>query len=480
MSLFSFPQNKQTQQLSEEILGETDIGHERIGAYLKECQKAAPRGVSLKRVQKGDRTYLSLQITLGTKRIERTSGETCTMQGITSALVKAERVAEALKRIQSESEFLAWYEKEILKVHKIKNDLVTFAEGIAKAEAAYWAGTDKKHRLRDRTSISQQATYKSVYGRFYVLLPQQRLFNAKDLLEALNTKERGTKVYGDCLYAFKKLAAVVGHTNVIEALAAIKHTQIKFRELQNAELDSFLMWMHQCRLEAGEKYAHRRDQWLWVFSMQLIYGFRVHEVFAIQNLDKPFKTKDGVTIPALRDTSNLRMIAVVGDVTVGGTTTKTGYRLAAPMLPPSHPNLIDELNIKSGSPPEFVIKSTDPRVICEKYSHSAGLALRRWKAPVTQTHALRHLANQNGKQAGISAEDRAANLGHSTAMNTSTYLKREATNTRLAAIDAQSTKMMPLEGAIAVLKRVGVVPETVTLISEIYGVSVGKLVSMMS
>lgn len=208
------------------------------------------------------------------------------------------------------------------------------------------------------------------------------LFNAKDLLEALNTKERGTKVYGDCLFAFKKLAVIVGHVSVIEALSAIKHTQTKFRELQNAELDSSLMWMHQCRLSAGEKYAHRRDQWLWVFSMQLIYGFRVHEVFAIQNLDKPFRTKDGVTIPALRDINNQKMIAVVGEVTAAGTTTKTGYRLAAPMLPPSHPNLIDELDIRGGSPPEFVIKSTDPRVICEKYSHSAGWLCAVGKHPL--------------------------------------------------------------------------------------------------
>lgn len=101
--------------------------------------------------------------------------------------------------------------------------------------------------------------------------------------------------------------------------------------------------------------------------------------------------------------------------------------------------------------------------------------MRRWKAPITQTHALRHLANQNGKQAGISAQDRAANLGHSVQMNTATYLKREATNTRLAAIDAQSSRTLPLEGAIAVLKRVGVTSEAVALVSEIYGVSVGNI-----
>jgi hypothetical protein len=352
---------------------------------------------------------------------------------------------------------------------------LTFAEAITKVEDAYWCGIDRKRQFRDRASISQQATYKSVYGRFYALLPADKLFNTQDLLDTLATKERGTKVYGDCLYAFKKLAAVAEHSGAIEALSKIQHVQVKFRDLQNAELDSFLMWMLQCRLSAGERYAERREQWLWVFAMQLIYGFRVHEVFAIANLDKPFRTRDGVTIPALRDASNLKMIAVVGEVTSGGTTTKTGYRLAAPMLPPSHPNLINELHIRGGSPPELTIKSTDPKVIADKYNHSARLALKRWDAPITQTHALRHLANQNGKQAGISAEDRAANLGHSVTMNSSTYLRREATSTRLAAIDAQNSRVLPLEGAIAVLKRVGATPEAIAVVSEIYGVSVGRI-----
>ena len=458
---------------------EDDIGYERIRAYLRECQKAAPKGVSLKQVRKGDRNYLSLQITVGVKRIERTTNEPCTMQGITNAATKAIQVEEALKRIQSESEFLAWYDKEILCQNKIKNDLLTFIEVIIKVETAYWVNTDKKRQQRDRASISQQATYKSVYGRFYALLPSNKLFNAQDLLDTLATKERGTKVYGDCLYAFRKLAAIAEHSGAIEALSKIQHTQIKFRNLQNAELDSFLSWMLQCRLSAGERYAERRSQWLWVFAMQLIYGFRVHEVFAIANLDKSFRTRDGVTIPALRDTSNLKMIAVVGETTHVGTTTKTGYRLAAPMLPPSHPNLINELDIRGGSPPELKIQSNNPKVICDKYNHSARIALKRWNAPITQTHALRHLANQNGKQAGISAEDRAANLGHSVGMNTATYLKREATNTRLAAIDAQNTRMMPLEGAIAVLKRVGVTPETIAVVAEVYGVSRDKIVLLL-
>ncbi|HSF70934.1 MAG TPA: hypothetical protein VLA25_01490 [Methylotenera sp.] len=452
-----------------------DTGHERIRAYLRECQKATPKGVSIKQTRKGTNTYLSFQITVGSKRIERTVGESCTMQGITSAAAKAVQVADALKRLHTESEFLAWYDREILKVNVIRNDLLTFGEATTKVETAYWDGTDKKRNKRDRASVSQQATYHAVYGRFYALLPADKLVNTKSLIEALTTKEQGSKVFGDCLYAFKKLASTVGHTAVCDELDKIVHTQTKFRTLQNAELETFLLWMQDCKNDTNERYVHRRKQWLWVFSMQLVYGLRVHEVFAIANIHKPFRTKDGVTIPALRDINNQRMIAVVGETTELGTTTKTGYRLAAPMLPPSHPNLINDLDIRCGELPCLEIRSTNPKVIADKYNHSARTALRRWNAPITQTHALRHLANQNGKQAGITAEDRASNMGHSVAMNTATYLKREATNTRIAAIDAMNSRMLPLEGAIAVLKRVGVTAETVALLSEIYGVNVERV-----
>lgn len=460
--------------------GQNNIGHERVRAYLKECQKATPKGVSIKCVAKNGKSYLQLRFAIESKEYALSCGCNLTMQGITEALEKAVRVSEALKRCNTYSEFLLWYDREIRAVNVVRNDLITFGDAIAKVETAYWTGTDKKRNRRDRTSVSQQATYINVYGRFYALLPLDKLFNVKDLLCALASKPEGTKVYGDCLYAFKKLALAGGYSAVSDELDKILHVQTTFRTLQNAELELFLVWMSNCLAQSNERYYHRRKQWLWVFSMQLLYGFRVHEVFAIANIDKPFRTKDGVTIPALRDSSNQKMIAVVGELTELGTTTKTGYRLSAPMLPPSHPNLINELGIRDGELPKLKIRSTNPKVITDKYNHSARMALKRWDAPITQTHALRHLCNQNGKQAGISAEDRAANLGHSVAMNTATYLKREATNTRLAAIDAMHTRMMPLEGAIAVLRRVGASAEAIAVVSEIYGVSIGRVNSSLA
>jgi hypothetical protein len=89
-----------------------------------------------------------------------------------------------------------------------------------------------------------------------------------------------------------------------------------------------------------------RQSWLWAFSMQVVYGLRIHEVFAVQNLDKPFTTKDKKVIPALNDPNNIDNAIVVGEKTAIGTTTKTGYRLARPIIPPTHPDLIELLEIK--------------------------------------------------------------------------------------------------------------------------------------
>ena len=86
-----------------------------------------------------------------------------------------------------------------------------------------------------------------------------------------------------------------------------------------------------------------RKAWLWAFSIQVVYGLRIHEVFAIQNTDKPFITKDRVTIPALNDASDTKNLLVIGEKTKIGTKTKTHYRLARPLLPSKYPDLIERL-----------------------------------------------------------------------------------------------------------------------------------------
>ncbi|MEG3841783.1 site-specific recombinase [Microcoleus sp. herbarium14] len=169
---------------------------------------------------------------------------------------------------------------------------------------------------------------------------------------------------------------------------------------------------------------------------------------AIQNIDKSFKTEDGIVIQALTEPDNMRMIAVVGDKTSLDTTTKTGYRLCVPMLAPTHPDLIERLGIKLGKPPEICLLSDIPKTIAGIYSRRAWTTLKRWNKGFTQSHALRQLANFNGQMAGMSQETKAKNLGHSTQMNEGTYKKRSNTKTIINWLTLSTKEAIPLSSAI--------------------------------
>ena len=193
-----------------------------------------------------------------------------------------------------------------------------------------------------------------------------------NILSVFNSKEQGTKIFKGCLCAMKKLAETIGNTNLLGKLKEVDGTQIEFREdLQALSVEDFLTLREQVLnvpLSDKRYKPDSRQCWLWVFSMQLVYGFRVHEVFAVQNIDKPFKTKDGITIPPLNEPANKKMIAVVGEKTLLDTTTRTGYRLCVPMLPPTHFDLIERLEIKLGKLPEVRLLSSRPETVSKVYA----------------------------------------------------------------------------------------------------------------
>ncbi|MEO0011696.1 MAG: hypothetical protein RLZZ535_85 [Cyanobacteriota bacterium] len=138
--------------------------------------------------------------------------------------------------------------------------------------------------------------------------------------------------------------------------------------------------------------------------MQVVYGLRIHEAYL---------TKDGVSIPALNDLDNSENVIVLGAETLMGTTTKTGYRLARPQVPPKYPDLIGKLGIKTSLFPANKPRSISADTIRKFYCNKATEQLRRWNAPTTETHAFRHLANINGMQAGIPQETCSkVNKGH--------------------------------------------------------------------
>lgn len=459
------------------------IGYERILDYFKQAQKECPKAVGLKKDSKASGSYITLQFKLGNKQVNKTCGCYLTMQGITESLKKAHLVATALESLRTESHFLAWYDDTILEKNIIKNDLMTFGEAVTKVEKEYWDGHTKRRQQRDKNNASHQYSWRCVYGHYFKLLPQSTVVNLADILLAVNSKQKGTKCFKNCLCAMRKLAETIGNSDILSCLKEIDGTQTHFREdLQSISVDEFLKFHEEILVVSGDKRYNleSRKRWLWVFSMQLVYGFRVHEVFAIQNLDEPFKTKDGIMIPALSELSNTKMIAVVGEKTRLETTTKTGYRLCVPMLPPTHPDLIECLGIKLGKLPDIKLTSSNSKTISGAYNDRAWATLKRWNKGFTQSHALRHLANLNGQMAGMSQETRAKSLGHSTQMNEGTYKKRANTETTINLLTQSTKEAIPLDIAIEVLKQLGSDVKNVKLLAAIYGIMPEEVMELLT
>ena len=435
------------------------IGYEALIALYESMKASAPKGVGLKRETKGGKSYLQLQFTIGGKRVAKACNCTFTEDGIRNAVLKAQKVAEALRKFSTESEFLVWYDSEILEKNRIQNDLITFGEAIKLVEDEFWRSKSRTtKRKRDRCNPSDQVSWDRVYWEYYKHLPPEKAMNAPDFIAVLERWESGTKSYKDAVSAMRKLARLAENTVCIEKLNKIDSKQTEFRQdLQTIDIDEFLAIRNKVlgiteELHPSADLDSRKD-WMWVFSTQMVYGLRINEVFAIQNLTKPFKTPDGVTIPALSDPTNKTNIIAIGEYTDIGTTTKTGYRLAAPIPHPRYPDLIERLEIKACRKPDNKPQEgSKPKTKTGFYCKTARAKLKNWHLDKTQTHALRHLANMNGRMSGVNPTALAQSLGHSLQMNENVYTKRQATKTTIDLLLNSSKQPLALPGAIAIAK----------------------------
>ncbi len=176
--------------------------------------------------------------------------------------------------------------------------------------------------------------------------------------------------------------------------------------------------------------------------MQIIYGLRISEVFAIKNLNKPAYDKKGKLIVHAYNNiaKNPHRLIYLGKETNIGTTIKTGERLARPMIPPKYSNLYFDWDLQNPKLPENKPKKESRlETITSFHRNLIRGYLVSSNAPFTQTHADRHLGNLLGVQAGIPVEIRAQSMGHSVTMNESTYKKRQGIQTQIDVL-TQSNK----------------------------------------
>jgi hypothetical protein len=462
-----------------------EIGYESLLKDFERYRKQSPRGVSL---AKKDKTIV-LQFKIGNKsRSQYGCNCSFTLDGMVDALSKARKVAEALKTFTSEVEFWQWYDKEIKGIGQIKNDVLTFGEAIAKVEQDFWNRLSRTRRKRDKNNPSDQSSWNDTYGSFYKLLPVEKKINFKDMLAVVMSKREGTRVKRYAVSAMKVLARKSKREDILSELKEIDVTQTEFLELQTVELGDFLEWRKKV-LGITSSLHHRvdietRQRWIWVFSMQIVYGLRLSEVFAICNLDSDYKVSEREVLSCYNHPDNPHHLIYIGDMTIFGTTVKTGKRLARPLVPPKYPNIIDELGILVPKVPLNRPTSNNAGTIKRFAVKTASQFLKDWNAPFTQTHADRHLANINGMQAGIPLEVRAQSLGHTPAMNDATYKKRQRLQTTIDLLTNSNTQAIDFVSGLNEAKRlVADYPDSkqviAKLIAKIYGKNSDEIINLL-
>lgn len=413
-----------------------EIGYESLLSHFKEVQKQSPKGVSLKR----NRQTVNLQFEINGERNPHGCNSTFSYDGIAKALAKARLVADKLKKIDSETEFWEWYDKEIKEENKIKADLLTFGEAIKLVENDFWRRPrrNKEGQKRDRSNASDNRSLYETYTKFYVSLPLAKNMNWQDVDRAIDKSKQGKKIHKLCVSAFRKMARLSGNDAILAKLDKIDITQTEFREIQVVDTQQFLEWRNRVLgITASlhfnaQKHMDSRKAWLWVLSTQLVYGMRISEVFAILNLTEPYTTKDGVVFKALNDPENRDNLIILSEKTQIGTTIKTGERIARPLIPVEHYQLIELLEIKNVVlPANKPREGSDFKTIATFYARSARNKLIDWNAPFTQTHASRRLGNLNGMLGGIPQEIRSQSLGHTPRSNDESYKKHQHTKTTI-------------------------------------------------
>jgi hypothetical protein len=391
----------------------------------------------------------------GTRKV-KPSGCDFSDVGIYQALDKAWKIRSALDTITGETELWEWYDREIIGKNVLVNDVITYREIFEQIETKYWSSRNKNtKRKRSKDLANDITTFDDYYMVVFKKFPDwDKSPKWDDLQSALFSWEQGTKKFSDAYSVIKKIINYCPNKDKLLALIAdIDGIQTIFRDKQSISLDDFLNWHQQTLDNASPGHRETRESWLWVCSMCVVYGLRPSEVAAALNLTKPY-AKNGKTIKALNDPTNTDLLLVLGDFTYFGTSIKTGGRVCKPLVVDS--GIIERLRIRYPKLPACGKEASTSKQALLRFPNTFRNNLKDWKCPVTQIYAFRHLSNQLGELYGIPQEIRARSLGHSTAVNDSTYKDRDNFSTSVDILTKHSKQPLSLPMALDRLKALGI------------------------
>lgn len=443
-------------------IGGLYTGYNAILETYNRKRKETPRGVSLKLQKQKTGSYVLLQFVFPDtgKRSTKACNCTFTEDGIIDACKKSHLVKDALDRIDNVVEFWEWYNETILGKKEMSNNLITYREIFEKIEKKYFNGRNKNtKRKRSRDIPNDMATFQGYYGKVFKRFSNWDKYPEWEEIEkVLFTWEQGSKMFKDGYSVLKSVINFVpSNDKLLEKLSEIDPKQTDFKDKQSISLDEFLNWYNEAynQIETlnRKQWKESRQNWLWVCSMCVVYGLRPTEIAAATNLFNPVTIK-GYTFKAISDNSNKELLLVLGEKTYFGTTIKTGSRVCTPMV--KSKQMIETLKIHNVSLPSYKPKKgSKDESICTGFNRNMRQRIEKWKCPITQGYAFRHLANQLGEREGIPQEIRSRSLGHSVQVNEGTYKKRSNIRTTVDLLTNHKKQPLSLDLALDTLKSKG-------------------------
>jgi integrase len=356
-----------------------------------------------------------------------------TKNSLLEAFTKAKRLDEAMQReiaFPDYESFDRWFKSKLQNKGVSVSPTEMNLEGIFEIiKSEYFKGQNRNTgRLRGMDNPSDLLSYQAYYQPTFQLFSDWSLLPSIPLFErVIASTEPGSNLRKNTIQILKKIA---GYSSIKSILLAWLDTVPSRRpipkQVNPLSIENYLKW-HDELIKSLTLSRIRSDNaklsWLSICNLILVYGLRPSEALAVRNLKTDFVSGDAY-FEALKPVYSPHQPIYIDAVTSNGYSTKTGKRVAIPMIQDTA--ILERLYAPCTIPQKY--KEANINQMKNPFVTSLGTALWRYDFPGDGAYALRHLANQLGEMYGIPLEQRARSLGHSQRMNETIYKSRESIN----------------------------------------------------
>ncbi|MEM4177844.1 MAG: hypothetical protein QXS29_09810 [Nitrososphaeria archaeon] len=408
--------------------------------------------------EKNNSVSFKIPVTVNGKQeyVKRTTGEKITLDGLARLKVKCRKLKEYLGSNPSLSQIISFIDGLNKEKQEIVDDRITMEEAVKKVEKWFFQRKDRRKLQRSKQEMSDLKSWDREYGGYYDKLPKQAIVTYETLKKALDaygidpdTGETNPylRKYQDCLRAYIKLCEINKLQDIQRKLEELKVTKDQWQVSkkpsgEEINTEEFYKLREAVLNDPDTRYREEREFWIWVYSVQFVYGLRISEVLHIRNWTEDYcPAKDpeennplNFVFPALIDVKkNPEHIIYIGNYREPTPNdkrrknAKTGWRYVHPIEDPEYPNMFQDFGIIEGIKKHlFSLKQYNRNTFLSR----ANRHLRKWSKKylgkeIRGTHTFRRAAAEIKY---ITTENEVTyenEMGHGVGVAKGTYLKKD-------------------------------------------------------